>query len=187
MSTRTLVGILIAGTVGVLIFLFVHLSDDGSIGTRSASAACTKGDANCLPVVNYVDTTGKAYTPASLTGKVVVINFWATWCHPCEGEIPDFSSVYEKYKDKGVVFLGVLTGDDPPDSTLLNFASDHSMTYPIVRASSDIMQSYDYPEKLPTTFVFGRDGKQELRRIGPMHADELRRLLDKLVAEKPPA
>jgi thiol-disulfide isomerase/thioredoxin len=183
MSTRALIGVLVAGSVGVLIFLFVHLSHD--IGTPSASA-CTKGDANCLPVVNYVDTSGKAYTPASLTGKVVIVNFWATWCHPCEQEIPDLSKVYEKYKDQGVVFLGVLTDDDPGDAQLLNFASDHAMTYPIVRASSDILQSFNYPDKLPTTFVFGRSGKKEFARVGGVREDEMRRLIDKLAAEKPP-
>nr|HEX4312884.1 TlpA disulfide reductase family protein [Kofleriaceae bacterium] len=186
MSTRALIGVMVAGIVGVLIFLFVHLSNESTIGSKTASA-CTKGDSNCIPVVNYVDTTGKAYTPQSLSGKVVVVNFWATWCHPCEGEIPDLSKVYDAYKDKGVVFLGVLSGDDPPDGTLLNFASDHAMTYPIVRENADIKQSFGYPDKLPTTFVYGRDGKQELKRIGQVHEDEMRRLLDKLVAEKPPA
>src|SRR5580698_8627266 len=103
MTNRTLIIVLTAGTIGVLIFLFVHMSaSDPALGTPSASAACTKGDSNCLPVVNYVDTTGKAYTPASLTGKVVIVNFWSTWCHPCEQEIPDLSKVYEKYKDQGV-------------------------------------------------------------------------------------
>ncbi len=187
MTNRTLIIVLTAGMIGVLIFLFVHMSaSDPALGTPSASAACTKGDANCLPVVNYVDTNGKAYTPASLTGKVVIVNFWATWCGPCESEIPDLSKVYDKYKGQDVVFLGVLTDDSPSDASLLNFASDHSMTYPIVRASSDIMQSFNYPNRLPTTYVFGRDGKQQLYRVGPVHEDEMRRLIDKLAAAKPP-
>jgi thiol-disulfide isomerase/thioredoxin len=184
-STKALIGILLAGTAGIIIFLFVHLSsDDGSpglkIGGKKAAAACTKGQRDCLPEVNYVDVQGVAYTPASLTGKIVIVNFWATWCKPCQKEIPDFSKTYEKYREKGVVFLGVMT-DEPDDDTLLNFRSDYNMSYPVVRANSDILVSYNYPSSLPTTFVFDRGGKQILSRIGAVSERELDRLIAPLL------
>ena len=186
MSTKALTGILLAGTAGVIIFLFVHLSSDPNrtieLGASKAGA-CTKGAGDCLPDVNYVDTTGKAYTPQSLAGKVVVVNFWATYCPPCKKEIPDFSKAYDKYKNKGVVFLGVLT-DTPDDAQLLNFQSDFEMSYPVVRASSDIMVSYKYPDKLPTTFVFNRAGKQVYTHVGPLKEDSFGQLLDQYVSEK---
>src|SRR4029077_5453578 len=121
------------------------------IGAGKAEA-CQRGRDNCLPDVKYVDTTGHAYSADSLTGKVVVVNFWATWCHPCQKEIPDLSHSYDKYKDKGVVFLGVMT-DQPSDADLLNFQSDYEMSYPVIRGNSDILVSYNYPQALPTTFV----------------------------------
>src|SRR5262249_39215386 len=116
MSTKALIGILLAGAVGIVIFLFVHMSSNGDITVAPAhAAACTKGDGDCLPDVKYVDTTGKAYSPETLAGKVVVVNFWATWCHPCQKEIPDLSRAFEKYKSKGLVMLGVMT-DQPTDA-----------------------------------------------------------------------
>src|SRR5574338_1241188 len=94
-----------------------------SCSSREAQAACTGGD-ECLPDINFVDTTGVAHTPDQLRGKVVVVNFWATWCGPCKKEIPDLSKLYKQYKDKGVVMLGVLTNDNPTQGELLNFQSD---------------------------------------------------------------
>ncbi len=187
MSTKALVGILLAGTAGIVIFLFVHLSNTGggvTIGTQKATA-CTKGQGECLPDVKYIDTQGNAYTPDQLAGKVVVVNFWATWCHPCQKEIPGFSKTYDKYKSKGVVFLGIVTDTPPPsNSDLLNFQSDYEMTYPIVRASSDILVSYNYPQALPTTFIFNRGGKQVYSHVGPLDESSLGSLLDPYVAEK---
>jgi len=183
-STKTLVGILLAGTAGIIIFLFVRLSSDPrkpiQIGEPKAAAACTKGQRDCLPEVNYVDTQGHAYTAQSLAGKVVVVNFWATWCHPCQKEIPDLSKTYDRFKDKGVVFLGVMS-DDPDNQSLLNFQSDYEMTYPVVRANSDILLSYNYPDALPTTFVFDRGGKQVFSKVGPVHEDQLAGLIASLV------
>lgn len=186
MSTKALIGILLAGTVGVLIFLFVHLSEDSgkvSIGSKDA-AACTKGD-DCLPVLSYVDTTGKAWTHESLKGKVVVVNFWATWCGPCKKEIPDLSKLYRKYKDQGVVMLGVLSNDNPTDSDLLNFQSDYDMEFPVVRQSSDILLSFQYPQALPTTFVFDRHGRRVGGpRVGAIQIDQFDAQLSQLVATK---
>jgi thiol-disulfide isomerase/thioredoxin len=183
-STKALLGILLAGTVGMVIFLFVHLSKDGRIhpGPTTAHAECTKGQPDCLPDVNYVDTAGVAYSHDSLAGKVVLVNFWATWCHPCQQEIPDLSKAYDKYKAKGVVFLGVLT-ENADSQQLLNFQSDHEMSYPIVRANSDLMVSYNYPDSLPTTVVFDRRGKQVFKHIGALRESDLDSLLGQLVAQ----
>jgi thiol-disulfide isomerase/thioredoxin len=171
-----------------MIFLFVHLSSDPhrpiKLGARSAQA-CNKGQDGCLPDVTYIDTSGKAYDLKSLAGKIVIVNFWATWCHPCESEIPDLSKIYARYKDKGVVMLGVLTNDDPSESQLLNFTSDHEMTYPVVRNNSDILLSYNYPQALPTTFIFDRGGHQVGKpHVGAIRGDDLTAMLDELVAQK---
>ena len=183
-GTKALIGLLLAGIVGMGIFLFVHVSKDGKIqpGPAPVHAECSKGQADCLPDVNYTDTAGTAYSHASLAGKVVLVNFWATWCHPCEKEIPDLSRAYDKYKAKGVVFLGVLT-DNVDNQRLLNFSSDHEITYPIVRANSDLMVAYNYPEQLPTTLIFDRNGKQVHRQIGAMRGAELDALLGRLTAQ----
>src|SRR5450432_2365070 len=159
MSTKALIGILLAGIIGILVFLFVHLSGDSnkvSVGSKTANACSKRTNADdCLPDVKYVDTNGTVYTAQSLLGKVVVVNFWATWCHPCQKEIPDLSKLYEHYKSKDVLVLGVMA-DNPADSDLLNFQSDYEMAYPVVRASSDINVAFNYPQALPTTFVFDK-------------------------------
>jgi thiol-disulfide isomerase/thioredoxin len=184
-STKALIGLLLAGTAGMVIFLFVHLSKDGGLrpGPAAANAECTKGQRDCLPDVNYIDTTGVAYNRDSLAGKVVLVNFWATWCSPCKSEIPDLSKAYDKYKSKGVVFLGVMS-DSADSQQLLNFQSDHEMTYPVVRANSDLLVAYNYPELLPTTLVFDRGGKQVYSHVGPLRERDLDSLLDQLVAQK---
>jgi thiol-disulfide isomerase/thioredoxin len=138
-----------------------------------------------LPLVSYVDTTGKAYTLESLKGKVVVVNFWATWCGPCKKEIPDLSKLYRKYKDQGVVMLGILSNDNPTDTDLLNFQSDYDMEFPVVRQSSDILLSFNYPQALPTTFVFDRHGRRVgAPRVGAIQMEAFDAQLSQLVAQK---
>jgi thiol-disulfide isomerase/thioredoxin len=148
----------------------------------AARAGCAKGQRDCLPDVNYIDTTGAAYPRDALIGKVVLVNFWATWCAPCEKEIPDLSKAYQKYKAKGVVFLGVLI-DNPDSQQLLNFQSDHDMQYPVVRANRDLMASYNNPEAYPTTLIYDRSGKQVYSHLGAVRETELDKLLSDLSAQ----
>lgn len=177
-STKALVALLIAGLTGALIFLFVSLSGGGT----AAAKTCQVGERDCLPDVSYIDTVGLAYTPQSLKGKVVVVNFWATWCKPCLKEIPDLSTAYDKFKDRGLVVLGMLT-DNPDNQTLLNFQSDNMMTYPVVRVSSDILAAFDYPaEKIPITLIYDRRGKRAHSHLGTLSAEQLAKYVEPLLA-----
>jgi thiol-disulfide isomerase/thioredoxin len=187
MRTQTLIGLFVAATVGVVVLVFVSTSGGGgsksaiSLGTPTAAAACDKASQDCMPQVQFVDVDGKTYSASSLTGKVVIVNFWATWCGPCQKEIPSFSRIYDKYKSKGVLFLGVMT-DNPDAQTFLNFASDYNITYPIVRDNQDINNAFGFPSALPTTYIFDRGGKQLTRHVGPLSDDALEQILGPLIA-----
>jgi thiol-disulfide isomerase/thioredoxin len=181
-TTKTLVGLLLIGLAGIAIVAIASLSGGGPPQAK----ACTVGQRDCLPDVAFVDTQGTAHTPAALAGKVVVVNVWATWCAPCLKEIPDLSAVYDKYKDQGLVILGVLH-DDPDNQTLLNFQSDHMMTYPVVRESADIVAAFGpgkYPTKLPTTLVYDRAGREVRQVVGAVHGKQLEAIIRPLLAQR---
>ncbi|MBX3160214.1 MAG: TlpA family protein disulfide reductase [Deltaproteobacteria bacterium] len=183
-STKALLGLLLAGSVGMVIFLFVHFTNNPnqpvSIGGKSANAGCANGAQDCLPDVSYVDTHGTTYSPKDLAGKVVMINFWATWCPPCKKEIPDLSRAWEKYKDKGLVLLGVMM-DDVDANTLVNFQSDYEMLYPVVRGTREIDGAYGRPKNYPTTFIFDRTGRLVFSEPGGLSDRKLAQILEPLL------
>jgi peroxiredoxin len=104
------------------------------------------------------DMHGKDVNLASHKGKVILLDFWATWCGPCKLEIPGFVELQNKYKDRGLVVLG-LSVDDPVEK-LKPFADQFKMNYPVlVGADRDDFQSaYGPIWGIPTTFLIGRDG-----------------------------
>ncbi len=145
---------------------------------RSSEASCATAH-QCLPGVTYEGLHREQYPPQELKGKTVVVNFWATWCAPCRKEIPAFNKVYDRYKDDGVVMLGVLHDYTVDDVALLNFMSDNEFTYPVVRADEEILAAYHYPRGLPTTFVYDRRGRLVTRHEGPMTEDQLAAALER--------
>ena len=187
MSNKVLITILLAGMVGIIVLAFVRFSDSGSpisFGTSKAQA-CSKAQNDCMPDVRYIDIAGNAYTAENLNGKVVIVNFWATWCGPCLGEMPDLVRTYAQYKDKGVVLLGVMSDNpQPSDSFVQGFVSQHQMNYPIVRVTPDIFAAFGWPPNLPTTVVFNRAGKKVFEKVGQLTGTTLDDLLAKYTAEK---
>ena len=151
--------------------------------SKTASAACSTGN-DCLPAITFEDIHKEMYPPDALRGKVVVVNFWATWCKPCEREIPALNRVYAKYKDQGVLMLGVLQDNQVDDNGLLNFMSDHEFTYPVVRADQEILTAYEYPPAIPVTYVYDRRGKLARFYKGAVEEDELAKQLDAVLAQK---
>ena len=118
---------------------------------------------------------------SDLEGKVVVLNFWASWCPPCRAEMPDFEEMWQEMKDDGVVFVGVAVSDSPEEARA--FVEATGVTYPVgVDSSGSIAGDYRVLS-LPTTFLIDREGR-EARRFGLANRGALRILImSKLDAE----
>jgi thiol:disulfide interchange protein len=123
------------------------------------NAAAKTGD---LPQVTRLD--GAVLDASALSGKVVVVNFWATWCVPCIGEIPGFNQVNREYGSKGVVVVGVAM-DEEGLERVQPFLKKHPMDYTVALGSPAVSKEYKLDE-LPVTVVFDRSGKQLKRFDG---------------------
>jgi cytochrome c biogenesis protein CcmG/thiol:disulfide interchange protein DsbE len=103
------------------------------------------------------DSTGKVVRLSDYRGKVVLLNFWATWCAPCKAEVPWFVDLQRKYSDDLVV-LGV-SFDDDGWSAVRPFLSERHVNYPVMLANPEMPATYQKVESLPTTFLIDRRGR----------------------------
>jgi thiol-disulfide isomerase/thioredoxin len=127
-----------------------------------------------------VDTGGHSWSPAELAGKVVVVNVWATWCQPCQAEIPDLRAIHDRYKDRGVVLLGLLN-DSANDSKLEAFSRQFDVNYPIVRMDDELYKAFDFPDRLPTTFVYDKSGHLHFGESRALSESQLEKIIDPLL------
>lgn len=108
------------------------------------------------------DLQGKSWTLRELRGKVVVVNFWATWCQPCRKEMPDLDALYNRFKGEGLVVLGI---SDEDGGKVRPFIAERQVTYPVLldpgRRVNDLFQV----QGIPKTFVYDRDGKLAAQSI----------------------
>jgi thiol-disulfide isomerase/thioredoxin len=124
-----------------------------------------------IPELTMKTLDGKTIATKDLAGKVIVFNFWATWCGPCRAEIPDLVKLQEQYKDH-LVIIGVLSEDEPGDH-VSKFASDYRMNYPIVPETKELTDAFPGIFALPTTFMVGPDLKMMQKHIGQIRASQI--------------
>lgn len=109
-----------------------------------------------MPEIGLKTLDGKNVTAKALKGKVVVLDFWATWCGPCKVELPILQKLYKKYGKDGLVIIGINI-DNEPDK-LKGFLSKLGVTFPIAHdKGKEVTKRYE-PEKMPSSFIIGRDG-----------------------------
>lgn len=131
------------------------------------------------------DLTGAEQSLASFRGRVVVLNFWATWCEPCKKEMPDLSAIQNDYAALGVQVIGA-AGDEAAESAkVLKFIREFKVNFPVwVGATIDDMQRFGVGTVLPATVVIDKNGKVVWREIGIIKPAELRKQLDSLLLPK---
>ena len=134
-----------------------------------------------LPEFLAKDLQGQTISSADLRGKVLLVDFWATWCEPCKKEMPGYQRLADRYGTKGFAVIGLKANmmADPEDP--LAFASKVGVHYPLVIATDDLIQKFGGLEGLPTTLLYDRQGVLRKKVIGFEYTDvfesELKSLL----------
>ena len=120
------------------------------------------------PTFTATDLDGRPVSLAALRGKVVLVNFWATWCGPCRAEIPDLVALQEKYRDQLQV-IGI-SQDEAPVDLVRRFAASHHMNYPVVMSSPEIERLFPGVNALPTSFILDRESRIVQKHVGMLVA-----------------
>lgn len=167
--------------------------DNSRRSTATTAPEPAKGDAdtpqgrvvlfasNPIPAPPFLVTAldGQAISTADWHGKVVLLNFWATWCPPCREEIPELIELANRYKDR-LQIIGV-SMDDGPAEEVRQFAQEAGINYPIVMWSRELVREYGGVPGLPTSFVINPDGRVVQKHVGlypqDVYETEVRALL----------
>ena len=116
------------------------------------------------PAWELKDLDGKQVKSSDFDGKVVILDFWATWCPPCKAEIPGFIELQKKYGEKGLVVVGVSLDEGGP-SVVKQFMNQFGINYPVVMGNIQTMEDFG-GKAIPTTFVIDRSGKIVAKHVG---------------------
>ena len=141
-------------------------SVDGDADSKAGGQEIIRFASNAKPAPPFLvnDLDGNFVSTAGWRGKVVLLNFWATWCPPCRDEIPEFIDLANRYKD-GLIIVGI-SMDDAPPSEVKKFATGAGINYPIVMASREMVREYGGVPALPTAFVVDPEGRVVQKHIG---------------------
>lgn len=154
-------GIKLGITTVLLLFSITGCATEG--GSSGSAAVGTPA-----PLYHAVSLDGDSVSLEEQRGKVVLLNVWATWCHPCRTEIPELRVVHSKYKDRGFELIGVSVDADGDDEPLRAFMREFEMTYPIWRDPDERVSAQFLVIGVPATFLIDREGIIRWKRTGPI-------------------
>jgi cytochrome c biogenesis protein CcmG, thiol:disulfide interchange protein DsbE len=120
------------------------------------------------PAYRTVSATGDSVSLESLRGKPVLLNVWATWCHPCRDEIPELQRLYDRYRERGLELVGVSVDAAGHDDAVRAFARQYGMTYRIWRDPHEHVSARFVVVGVPATFLIDRSGVLRWKKTGPI-------------------
>jgi cytochrome c-type biogenesis protein len=148
-------------TSGVILFALGCTSSDGG-----DSAVVDLGAP--VPAYRTVALTGDSVALADQRGKVVLLNVWATWCHPCREEIPELRALHERYQPRGLELIGVSVDAQGNEEGIREFMREFQMTYPIWHDPDERVSTQFLVVGVPATFLIDRTGILRWRKTGPI-------------------
>ena len=155
-----LIKLIIIGVFGTLGFFLLFSQEIKFSLSQKEALKKVLGDINKAPDFTLTAMNDSMYTLSKLEGKVVLINFWATWCGPCRMEIPEFNEMHKSYHEKGLEILGISVSDNKKQ--LKNFAKSFAVNYPLLyggaREMNKIMKDYGGVYAVPSSFLVGKNG-----------------------------
>ncbi len=123
------------------------------------------------PAWKLKDVDGKTVSSDQFKGKVIVVDFWATWCGPCRVEIPGYIELQKKYGKDGLVIIGMSCDQDKKAAQKVkDFIQKNGMNYPVVMADEDVQAAFGGMDAIPTTFIIDRAGNIRERKVGVVPA-----------------
>jgi len=126
-------------------------------------------------------TEGKKLKLSDYKGKVVLVDFWATWCPPCRRGIPDLISLKSQYKNKGLEIIGISLDQDNTIDAVKPFIKDYKINYPVVYGNMDVVVAYGNIESIPTSFIIDKEGKIAARYVGLVEKEVYQKQIQKLL------
>jgi peroxiredoxin len=145
-------------TLAVVLLLFSACSTKSTQVTAAQSETAKSKDRKMAPDFNLTDANGATAKLSDYRGKVVLLNFWATWCGPCKIEIPWFEEFEQQYKSKGFEVVGI-SMDEEGWPVIKPFLAAQKVNYRVLLGNDSVSQLYGGVDSLPTTFIIDRDGK----------------------------
>jgi thiol-disulfide isomerase/thioredoxin len=193
MKKIVMIGASIAATV-LLLSACALLPAQTEQAPEVAATEAPTAEAPAAEVTTAPEATFSEFSLTTLTGetldqtvisdnKLIMVNYWATWCGPCVGEIPDLVKISKAYADKGFVLIGVLTGDDDIDGAR-TYIADQQVTYPNVLPEGPFLSYATNIYAIPTTLFFDSTGKQIGEAVvGAKSYDDWAGLIDLLLTQ----
>ncbi|MEK6285763.1 MAG: TlpA disulfide reductase family protein [Acidobacteriota bacterium] len=126
---------------------------------------------DALPAFTLKDLKGRTVRLSDYKGKVVLVNFWATWCVPCLAEMPELVKLQKEYKGSGLQIIGV-TYEAEAKTLVSRLARKFKINYPLLFGTTDLSKQYGIEEVLPVTLVVDREGKLRDRILGVLDMEE---------------
>jgi thiol-disulfide isomerase/thioredoxin len=145
-----------------------HALAAGEIGSR-------------LPDFSVTDLRGRPLSSAELRGKIVLVDFWATWCQPCKKEMPGYQQLLGRYGARGFVVIGFKFETMPDMEDPVQFARKIGVRYPLAVATDDLKQKFGGIEGLPTTLLYDREGILRWKIVGFEYTDNVESALKPLL------
>ena len=126
--------------------------------SNSLFVGCNHKTLEAMPRWELLDMDGNKISSREFEGKVVVVDFWATWCQTCVQELPAFTALQEKYGKEGLVVIGIAL-DELGAQSVKPFVRQHGINFTVLAGDTSVQLAFGGLDGLPTTFIFDRDGK----------------------------